>query len=151
MRLVFGSDHAAYEMRKALEDFARAEGHEVASVGATSGESYDYPDASDAVVAALRAGEADLGVLLCGTGIGVSIRANRYPGIRAALCCGPEMARLAREHNDANILCMGGRTNSLEQAAAMLQSYLSSEPDLNERHARRRAKLDGNISVPPTV
>ena len=93
----------------------------------------------------MLAGGTDLGVLVCGTGIGVSIRANRYSGIRAANCCTTEMAVLARQHNHANVLCLGARLLNLEQAEEIARVFLQTEEDTSERHSRRVRKLDGNF------
>ncbi len=145
MRLILGSDHAGYVLRRLLTQKAMSLGLDTREVGAMSEEPYDYPDASDLVAEAIRAGEADAGVLVCGTGIGVSIRANRYRGIRAAVCCSPESARLARAHNHANVLCLGARLTESETALAILSVFLDSPEDDNERHVRRVEKLDGNV------
>lgn len=146
MNLIFGSDHAGLTLRRQLVAEARALGHEAEEVGAMSTESYDYPLASDAVACLVRNGTAQLGVLVCGSGIGVSIRANRYPGIRAALCFTPEHAALARQHNHANVLCVGERTTDPDVAVQILRTFLSTEPDEGERHVRRIEGLEGNLS-----
>lgn len=145
MRITLGSDHAGYDLRHALAGILVEEGHEIVERGATSDRAYDYPDAADLVCAEILAGSADLAVLICGTGIGVSIRANRYRGIRAANCCGPEMAQLARQHNHANVLCLGARLLNLEQAEVIVRVFLQTEEDTSERHDRRVRKLDGNF------
>lgn len=145
MRIAFGSDHAGFDLRHALAAGFAADGHDVSELGATSDAAYDYPDAADLVCEAVLSGSADLGVLVCGTGIGVSIRANRHSGIRAANCCNPEMATLARQHNHANILCLGARLLNLGQAAEITRVFLQTEEDASERHARRVRKLDGNF------
>lgn len=145
MKLIFGSDHAAFSLRKALAHLMVAAGHDVVEVGAPSEDSYDYPDASDLVAEAVLSGTAERGVLLCGSGIGVSIRANRYPGIRAALCTTPQLAELARAHNQANVLCMGARVLSQSEAEAILAAFLTAEPEENPRHERRIAKLDAPL------
>lgn len=145
MRLLLGSDHAGYELRRHLADRARSWGHETSEVGAASPEPYDYPDASDLVAAKVLAGECDLAVLVCGTGIGVSIRANRYPGIRAAVCCSEEAAELARLHNHANICCLGARLTDPGDAVEILRTFLKSREDHDERHERRVRKLDGDV------
>lgn len=145
MKLAFGSDHAGYELRKYLAKAVAESGNEVVEVGAQSPDPYDYPDAADLLVPMILEGVADLGVLVCGSGIGISIRANRHPGIRAAVCCGPEMAKLAREHNYANVLCLGARLIKEELALETLEAFLETQPDSAERHARRVAKLDSTI------
>lgn len=146
MKLLFGSDHAGFEMRSHVADWARSQGHDVTEVGANSEEPFDYPLASDAVACELKKGDFDFGILVCGTGIGVCIRANRYPHIRAADCTSVEMAELARRHNHANVLCLGGRILSKEQSEAILGAFLRTSPDDAERHARRVDMLDANLS-----
>lgn len=146
MKLLFGSDHAGFELRSHVAQWARSQGHEVTEVGANSDEPFDYPLASDAVACELKSGVFDFGVLVCGTGIGVCIRANRYPHVRAAECTSVEMAELARRHNHANVLCLGGRILSKEQSEAILSAFLMTGPDDAERHARRVDMLDANLS-----
>lgn len=142
MKLGFGSDHAGLDLRHQLESWAKAHGDEVQSFGAMSPESYDYPDAADALCRRLLEGKLDFGILICGSGIGISIRANRHLGIRAALCTSPEMAELARQHNHANVLCLGARITEPDVAKECLDVFLSASPDLGERHVRRIVKLD---------
>ena len=146
MRLVFGSDHAGLELRRHVSHWARQHGHDVVEVGADSEDAYDYPLASDAVACELKSGDFDFGVLVCGTGIGVCIRANRYTHVRAAECTSVEMARLARQHNYANVLCLGGRILSKELAEQILAAFLDTGTDEAERHARRVNLLDANLS-----
>jgi ribose 5-phosphate isomerase B len=145
MRLVFTSDHAGYALREDLAAHAKRSGHEVAIVGAPSEDAYDYPDAADEAVRVLLSKEADFGVFVCGTGIGICMRANRYRGIRGAPCCSVESAKLAREHNDANVLCIGARITPTEQALQILDAFLTVPASDAERHQRRVAKLDGNV------
>lgn len=142
MRLGIGSDHAGFDLSRSLAQRCRDLGHEVIEVGAMSEEPYDYPDAADALAPMILNGSVELGVLVCGTGIGISIRANRHPGIRAAVCCTPESAELARRHNHANVLCLGGRTLTREQALDILAAFLATDTDRDERHLRRIMKLD---------
>jgi len=146
LKLIFGSDHAGFELRRHLADWASDKGHDVVEVGANSDAAYDYPLASDAVACQLASGGFDLGILVCGTGIGVCIRANRYPHIRAAECTSPEMARLARLHNHANVLCVGGRIVSLGQSEPILEAFLETSPDDAERHSRRVDMLDAKLN-----
>jgi ribose 5-phosphate isomerase B len=146
MKLIFGSDHAGFELRRHVADWARSQGHEVTEVGAQSDAAFDYPLASDAVACELKTGNYEFGVLVCGTGIGVCIRANRYSHIRAAECVSAEMARLARQHNYANVLCIGGRILSKEQGEEILSAFLGTEPDDAERHARRVDLLDAKLN-----
>ncbi len=130
-------------MRRIVAAWAREASYDVVETGAQSEEPYDYPCASDLVAKAVLNGDAEFGVLVCGTGIGVSIRANRYEGIRAAECTSAEMAELARRHNYANVLCLGGRILSKEQGIDILKTFLETEADNAERHARRVEMLDG--------
>lgn len=146
MTIVVGSDHAGLGLRNQVRDHLKNLGHSVTEVGALSTESFDYPSASDALVAEVLENRASCGVLICGTGIGVSIRANRYPGIRAALCTSTEMAQMAVEHNQANVLCLGARILEEAEALAIVDAYLAAKPDLGERHVRRVQMLDGHLS-----
>lgn len=142
MTLAIGSDHAGFKLRKLVADFARGQGHEVLELGAPDETAYDYPAAADQVACALLGGKAELGVLICGSGIGVSIRANRYRGIRAAPCTSPELAALAREHNHANVLCMGQRVTESGTAIAILEAFIATGWSQEERHGRRVNALD---------
>lgn len=141
-----GSDHAGFELRSLLVAHLRAAGHTVHERGATGSDPYDYPDAADVVCQELLNPPEAFGLLICGSGIGISIRANRYRHIRAALCMTTEMARLARAHNHANVLCLGARLIEPELAKEILMIFLASPEDHAERHEIRVAKLDGNIS-----
>ncbi len=142
-RLHFGSDHAAVDLRRDLIDAARADGHEIASEHgpASASESVDYPDIASVVCERVRADPGSLAVLVCGTGQGVAIAANKHAGIRAAVVLDGFSARMAREHNDANVLCMGSRVVGLGLARTLLQTFLAAE-FAGGRHARRVAKLD---------
>src|SRR5687767_11484367 len=137
MKLIFGADHAGLPLRLALADWARANGHQVDEVGALEDSAYDYPAASDLVVQDVLSKAADLGVICCGTGIGVSIRANRHTRVRAANCCNVEMAQLARQHNHANILCLGGRLMDVPTGIEVLKAFVETEESDEERHLRR--------------
>jgi len=121
--------------------YVEENGHTVLDCGTNGPESVDYPDFAQAVCAKVLSGEADAGVLMCGTGIGVAIAANRHPGIRAAVCVTPEMARLSREHNDANVLCFGKRILSLEGALEVLDAWLATPFSNDDRHVRRIQKM----------
>lgn len=141
MKLVLSSDHAGIELRKWLVEKLTGLGNECQEVGAPDSSSYDYPDASDELVKVLEAGQADYGILICGTGIGVSIRANRFPNMRCALCTTEFMAAMAREHNDANILALGSRVLGTEQALAIVHTFLATNASDVPRHQARVAKL----------
>lgn len=146
MTIALGSDHAGFELKLAVASWLSEQGHQVESYGAESTDRYDYPEASNQVAQAVLDQKADFGILICGTGIGVSIRANRYPGIRAALCTNKEMASLAREHNDANVLCLGARILEEENALEIVRTFLASTVDSNERHQKRVALLDAPLT-----
>ena len=138
--IAIGSDHAGYALKAALVEDLRALGYEPLDVGPSSESSVDYPDYAFAVATAVIGGKAASGVLICGTGIGMSIAANRHSGIRAALCTHGIMAKFAREHNDANILVLGSRIIGTEVAADCLRQFLTT-PFSGGRHVARIAKL----------
>jgi ribose 5-phosphate isomerase B len=146
MRIAVGSDHAGYEpppplYKPELIAHIKALGHEVIDCGTDSSDPVDYPDFANAVCERILNGEADFGVLVCGTGVGVAIAANRHKGIRAAVCLTPEMAKVTREHNDANIVTMGRRLVSLPVCMEIIDTFLSTPFSGQERHARRVAKM----------
>lgn len=139
--IAVAADHGGFELKNVLIADLKAAGIPVLDLGTMSSESVDYPDYADAVAAALASGKASRGVLLCGTGIGMSMAANRHKGIRAALCRDVTEARLARQHNDANVLCLGGRTTGPEVARDCLRTFLATEFEGGGRHTRRIAKF----------
>lgn len=143
-RIVFASDHAGFALREALAGHAGALGYETWSVGAQDESGYDYPDAADLAAKDLVSGNADRAVLVCGSGIGISIRANRHAGVRAANCCSVEMAELARRHNHANALCLGSRLVEETLAKEILETFLKTDEDRDVRHQRRVELLDGS-------
>ena len=140
MRIAIGADQGGYELKQPIAEFLIAEGHEVSDLGIYRLESVDYPDIAALVARAVAAGEAERGIIVCGTGIGVSLAANKVRGIRAALCTDCYMARMAREHNDAQILCLGGRVLGIGSALDIVRVFLTST-FLGGRHARRVAKI----------
>ncbi len=139
-RIAFASDHAALELKAALVAWARGEGHDVADLGPHDGQSVDYPDYGYALAEHVAAGEADFGVALCGSGIGISISVNRHPACRCALVSEPLSAALSREHNDANVIAMGARLIGGDMAIACLKAFLSGSFG-EGRHIRRVDKL----------
>lgn len=141
MKIAIGFDHAAVESKAWLEPLLAELGHTVLDLGCYSTESCDYPDYAGKVARAVADHDVDRGILVCGTGIGMSMAANRYTGVRAALCTSTELAQLSREHNDANILCMGARTQSQSDMTEIVQVWLSTEWE-GGRHGRRLAKMD---------
>jgi ribose 5-phosphate isomerase B len=141
MRIALGSDHAGYDLKALLVSTLTSWGHEVVDLGTTgSEESVDYPDFGAAVGRAVAHGTCELGVAVCGSGIGVSIAANKVPGVRAALAHDATSARLAREHNHANVLCLGARLIGAPVAVDALEAWLSATPG-EGRHLRRIEKL----------
>ena len=141
MKIALGADHAGYELKELLVATLREWGHEVIDLGTNDAQtSVDYPDFGSAVGHSVASGEADLGVAVCGSGIGISIAANKVPGVRAALVHDATSARLAREHNHANVLCMGSRLIGPPVAQDALAAWLGAEPG-EGRHLARIAKL----------
>ncbi len=140
--VAIGADHAGFELKSALSTVLQNLGFRVLDLGTDGLEPVDFPDFADAVAKAVSDGTAQSGLLVCGSGIGMSIGANRHAGIRAALCHDEETARLAREHNDANVLVIGARLTDEELAGRCVDVFFSSEFDGVEHHARRVAKLD---------
>jgi ribose 5-phosphate isomerase B len=138
--VAIASDHAGYELKTALKLELAALGHLVIDLGADGSESVDYPDFGYAMAHALRDGKARRGVLICGSGIGISIAANRYPDVRAALVHDSLGARLARQHNDANVVCFGGRMIGLDVARDCLKIFLETAFE-GGRHVQRVEKL----------
>ena len=141
MRVYLAADHAGFELKEAVAPSLRAAGHELIDVGTDSPESVDYPDFAAKVAEAVTSGQAPFGILVCGSGIGMAIAANRHPGIRAAVLHDATEARLTRAHNNANIACFGARTVGVETALDALRTFLST-PYEGGRHDRRLAKLD---------
>jgi ribose 5-phosphate isomerase B len=141
--IAVASDHAGYDLKAALAEELGALGYEVVDLGTDGPESVDYPDFAKVMIGAIIDGRVERGVLVCGTGVGISIAANRHPGIRAALCHNETTARLAREHNDANVLALGARIVGVEVAKDCLKAFLTTE-FAGGRHAKRVAKLAGD-------
>lgn len=142
MRIALGSDHAGFEQKEQIKAYLGAAGHEVVDVGTTSGEeSVDYPDFAVAVAREVARGDARFGVLVCGTGVGMAMAANKVEGIRAANVTDPEFAKLARAHNDANVLTVSGRFVPLEVNEKIVDAFLAT-PFEGGRHAGRVEKVD---------
>jgi ribose 5-phosphate isomerase B len=139
-RIVAGSDHAGLKLRAEAVRVARESGFEVEDLGPFSGESVDYPDYARLVGEAVAAGHAHFGLLVCGTGIGMCIAANKVKGVRAALCGGELEARMARAHNDANVLCLGERIIGLALGAAIVSAFLEQRFE-GGRHKGRVDKI----------
>lgn len=141
MRIAVGADHAGFELKEGLAELLRGLAHEVDDVGTYSEERCDYPDFGAAIGRAVASGEADLGVGVCGSGIGIAMAANKIAGVRAATVHDVTSARLAREHNDANVVCVGSRLIGHQVAVEMLEAFLAAEFQ-GGRHRPRVAKLD---------
>jgi len=136
MKIAIGNDHAATEMKFAVMEYLKELGHEVVNFGTDGNESCHYPEFGEKVGRAVAAGEADCGVLICGTGVGISIAANKVKGVRAAVCSDCATARLVKQHNNANIIAFGARIVGLELAKDIVKAYLDAE-FLGGRHQIR--------------
>lgn len=141
MKLVLGGDHAGYPLKVKVIEQLRAWGHEVTDVGTHSTEPVDFPDIAEELCNQVREGKAERGIMVCGTGVGASIAANKFPGIRAALCHDIHSAHQCVEHDDVNVLCLGGWIVGEKLAYDLLQAYLSAEHSSDEEFRRRVAKL----------
>lgn len=139
--LVLAADHAGFPMKSHLVSYLTGKGYHVIDLGTASGDSVDYPDYGQKAAKAILDGQAPLGIILCGSGIGISISANRFKGIRCALCHNEEFARLARQHNDANILALPGRFVTESEAEAIADAFLAT-PFEGGRHQNRVLKID---------
>ena len=138
--IALGADHAGYTLKEKLKTWLAADGHRVIDHGTHSTDSVDYPDYAAAVAESVRAGDAERGVLVCGSGIGMAMAANKVAGVRAAVAADADVARLARQHNDANVLALGARLTAPVHALAIVQAWLAT-PFEGGRHARRVDKL----------
>jgi len=141
MKIAIGADHAGFELKQRLGAVLAAQGHEVKDLGTNSPESCDYPDFAAAVAHEVAGGRADRGILVCTTGIGMSIAANKVKGIRAALAVNPDEVVLTRKHNDANILTFSSRYTKPEDAEQMMRIFLDTEFERGGRHERRVNKM----------
>ncbi len=141
MKIAIGADHGGFELKAKLIERLNAKGVDVENCGTNSAESTDYPDYAAEVARRVSQSEADQGILICNTGIGMSITANKFPRVRAAVCCTPEMAKLTRIHNASNVLCLGANNVSDETSIEIIEAWLSNEPDMEGRHGRRVNKM----------
>lgn len=140
MKLAIGSDHAGFLLKQSLIEFLKELGHEVMDLGCHSEDSIDYPDYAHPVAEEVEAQRVNLGILICGSGNGISMTANKHQGIRCALCWNPEIARLARQHNDANIVSLPARFINTQTAIEIVRDFISTEFE-GGRHATRVAKI----------
>ncbi len=150
MKIALGADHAGFELKEALRFFLTAAGHEVADLGTHSSESTDYPNYAAAVGRAVASGEADRGLLVCGTGIGMAIAANKIPGVRAVNGYDVASAHMARAHNDANVLTLGGRLLAAPAAEAITLEFLAT-PFEEGRHRRRVGEIESLETPQPAA
>jgi ribose 5-phosphate isomerase B len=142
MRVAIGADHAGFELKRDLAGYVAQQGHEVTDLGTHSTAPVDYPDTAEAVATAVRNGQADRGIVVCGSGAGVAVAASKFPGIRAAVCHDTYTARQAVEHDDINVLCLGARVIGPALARALVDTFLAATFSGDERHLRRLAKID---------
>ena len=142
MKIALASDHAGFTEKEKLKPLLRDLGVEVADLGTVSEESVDYPDYARKVAERVASGDADQGLLVCGSGTGMAITANKVPGVRAAVAWSEETARLARQHNDANVLAIGARTTPPEQIPSIVKAWLGANFE-GGRHADRVKKIEG--------
>ena len=140
MKIAIGNDHAAVELKKTIMEYVESMGHEVTNFGTDSSESCNYPEFGEKVGRAVVNGEADCGILICGTGVGISIAANKVNGVRAAVCSDVTTAHLVKEHNNANIIAFGARIVGIEKAKDIVKAYLNAEFQ-GGRHEKRIAMI----------
>jgi ribose 5-phosphate isomerase B len=141
MRLIVGGDHAGFPLKGPVVDTLRSWGHEVVDVGTNSPEPVDFPDIAELVCDAVRKGDAERGIMVCGTGVGASVAANKFRGIRAALCHDIYSAHQSVEHDDVNVLCIGAQIVGEKLALDLLRAFLEAEHSSDEEYRRRVAKL----------
>jgi ribose 5-phosphate isomerase B len=141
MKIAIGADHAGYDAKVIAVDWLKTNGYEVNDLGTHSADSVDYPDFAHAVGEAVQSGQSDLGILVCGSGNGVCITANKHQAVRAALCWEPELGALARQHNNANVLCLPARFVSTDKALEIVSAYLEAEFE-GGRHQNRVNKIE---------
>ncbi|MEA2066237.1 MAG: ribose 5-phosphate isomerase B [Thermotogota bacterium] len=141
MKIALGSDHAGFELKEHVKEYLKQQKIEIIDYGTDSNRSVDYPDYGKKVAKAVQSGEFDRGIVICGTGIGISMVANKYKNVRAALCLYPKMAEMARKHNNANVLAMGGRLVAPQLALDILEVFLKTDFE-GGKHKRRVDKID---------
>lgn len=142
MKLVIASDHGGLRLKKELVEQLSKSGHHVEDLGTNTEASCDYPDFAHAVATKIVAKEFERGILVCGTGVGMSIAANRHPGVRAVVCSDTYTAKLSRSHNDANVLCIGERVVGSGLAWEIVSAWIAEPASNDERHTKRRSKIE---------
>jgi ribose 5-phosphate isomerase B len=140
MRITIGADHAGFELKQVLVEYLRQNGHQVKDAGTNSTAPVDYPDFSEAVALSLLRGECERGIVICGSGVGAAVAANKIPGIRAGQCHDTYSAHQGVEHDDTNILVLGSRVIGVELAKELCTAFLKAKFTAEERHQRRLAK-----------
>lgn len=140
MKIAIAADHGGFELKGVLISYLSGKGHEMINLGTDTADSVDYSDYAEKCAEKVLSGEADFGIVVCGTGIGISIAANKIDGIRCALCHSPETAALSKQHNNANIISLGGRTTTDEMALKIVDAYMEAEFE-GGRHQRRVDKI----------
>jgi ribose 5-phosphate isomerase B len=141
MRIVVGADHRGFQLKNAIADLLRAEGHEVTDAGTNSAESVDYPDIALSVGRAVQSGAAERGILVCGSGVGACVAANKLPGIRAAITHDTYSAHQGVEHDDMNVLCLGSHVIGIDLAREVVKAFVEAKFDPQERYVRRLDKV----------
>lgn len=141
MKICIGADHAGFELKKEIYNYLKEKGFEVIDKGTFSDESVDYPDFGHAVACAVKSKKADMGIVICGSGNGINMSVNKHQGIRSALCWTPEIAKLAKQHNDANIIALPARFIDKQTAFEIVDAFLNAQFE-GGRHQRRIQKID---------
>ena len=141
MKIAIGGDHAGFDLKETIKAFLKDQGHEVMDKGTYSAESVDYPDFAAAVGAAVQQGDAERGIVLCGSGVGTCIAANKLKGIRASVCHDTYSAHQGVEHDDMNVLCLGARVVGSDLARELVSAFLNAEFTKEQRHMRRLGKV----------
>lgn len=141
--IALGNDHGGYDLKCQIEEYLEEQGLEYKDFGCFDKQSCDYPEFGRAAAEAVASGECDRGIVICTTGIGISIAANKVPGIRCAVCTNPYLAKMTRLHNDANMLALGGGTIGTNLALEIVETFLNTAFSEEEKHKRRIAKLEG--------
>ncbi len=142
MHIAVGADHGGYYLKEAVKKSLEEQGHQVEDMGVFSDQASDYPEQASAVAKAVAGDKADRGVLVCGSGLGMCMTANRFHGVRGALAPTLEHARLGRQHNNANVLCLGERLTPTDQALEILNVFMNTQFEDGGRHERRVAKIE---------
>ena len=142
MKIIIASDHGGLRLKNELTELLKKGGHTVEDIGTLAAASCDYPDFAHAVAKSVASGKSERGILVCGTGVGMSIAANRHAGVRAVLCSDTYTAKLSRDHNDSNVLCLGERVLGSGLAWEIVSAWVTEPASTEERHTKRRAKIE---------